>query len=399
MIKQIWKMAWSAVRSNKIRTFLSMLGICIGVAALIVLVSIADGATSSVTDQISSIGSDYLTVRITDDKENPIRLEELNSLFDEKEIEAAAPFTRSSATAKTTMTSDTMQLYGTTGSYFEIMQQELFAGRFLKQTDVENHTSAIVLTYDTAVELFGYANVEGETFSLDGRTFTVVGVLSEETNTTTSLFGSSDEETVTLEGYIPYSTLSRLKETARSVSNVYISAVENVSMDEAQAAVEQALLSRLKNDEDAFSVQSQSEIMEAREEVSHTMSLLIGGIAAISLLVGGIGIMNIMLVSVTERTKEIGIRKAIGAGQGSILLQFLMEAVIVSLAGCLCGILFSIAALKIAGICMGDSMQLTMNGTVVWISVAFSCVIGVVFGLYPAKKAASKKPIDALRFQ
>lgn len=158
------------------------------------------------------------------------------------------------------------------------------------------------------------------------------------------------------------------------------------------------MLSRLDNDEDAFSIQSQFEVMETMQEVDNTMSLMMGGITAISLLVGGIGIMNIMLVSVTERTREIGIRKAIGAGRSSIMLQFLMESVIVSMAGCFAGIGFSWILLKIIGKFMNGNMTFTMNVQVVWIAVAFSGFIGIVFGLYPANKAARKKPIEALRY-
>ena len=169
-------------------------------------------------------------------------------------------------------------------------------------------------------------------------------------------------------------------------------------MEQAERKLEEILTGRFGNDDDAFSIQNQSEVMEAMEEVDHTMSLMLGGIAAISLLVGGIGIMNIMLVSVTERTREIGIRKAIGAGQGSIMLQFLLEALMVSMAGCMVGIGASFVVLKMIGKVMGSAMEVSMDGSVALLSVAFSGVIGIVFGLYPAQKAARKKPIDALRY-
>lgn len=158
------------------------------------------------------------------------------------------------------------------------------------------------------------------------------------------------------------------------------------------------MLERFEQDEDAFSVADQSEIMEAMSNVNNTMSLMIGGIATISLLVGGIGIMNIILVSVTERTREIGIRKAIGAGRGTIMLQFLIEALLVSLMGCLAGIGISWLILKITAVVMNNTMSFTMDMKVVWLSVTFPVLIGVLFGLYLANKAASKKPIDALRY-
>ena len=404
MIGQTWKMAWSAVFANKMRTFLTMLGIIIGVAALVILVSIADGATTSVSDSISSIGSNYLTVQISDDKENPLRLSEFSELLKGDAIEAAAPIGRTSVTGKSGYTSGTMTIYGTTGSYFEIMDTELATGRLLKKTDVDNNSYVIVITSDTAVEFFGRSDVEGETLSLNGKSFKVVGVLSANESTQKSAgfmaSSSSDESTqsVTLEGYIPYSTLTRIGENTLDITQFYVSSADEESMERAETEVEQIMLKRLSNDEDAFAITNQSEVMEAMQEVSNTMSLMLGGIAAISLLVGGIGIMNIMLVSVTERTKEIGIRKAIGAGRGSIMVQFLMEAVIVSLAGCLAGIGFSWVALKVISRFMEDVMSFDMNMTVVWIAVIFSAVIGVIFGLYPANKAARKKPIDALRY-
>lgn len=406
MIWQTCKMSWSAICFNKLRSFLTMLGIIIGVSALIVLVSIADGASSSVSEQISDMGASYLTVRITDDKENPVRMGEFTQLMQDEALEAAAPFGRTSLTAKSGYTSGTMSLTGTTGSYFDIMNLELSSGRNLKQTDIDNHSLVVIVSADTAVEFFGRADAVGETLSLDGKSFLVVGVLSEDNSSLTSLqtmtSASSDEasetETVTLEGYIPYSTLTRMADNLLDITQFYVSSKDTESMDKAKNAVEKIMLERLEGDEDAFSVTDQSEIMSAMEGVDDTMSLMLGGIAAISLLVGGIGIMNIMLVSVTERTREIGIRKAIGAGRGGIMLQFLLEALMVSMMGCLAGIGISFVILKIIGQVMKDTMSFQMDIRVVWVSVIFSLFIGVIFGMYPANKAACKKPIDALRY-
>ena len=406
MIFQSMKMAWHAVVSNKLRSFLTMLGIIIGVVALIVLVSIANGATSSVTDQISSMGSSYLTVTITDDKGNPLRLKELSDFCEPEEVDEVAPVSWTSVTAKTSYSNGTMTLTGTTGSYADIQGLELFSGRFLKQTDIDNNSYVVVITKDTATELLGRVDAVGESIKLNGKSFLVVGVLSDSTSMTqgaavTSSSDSDDSDSssssVQLEGYIPFSTMTRLADNVLDVTMFYASGTDEDSLEPAENALTELLMERFGEDEDAFSIVDQSEIMEAMSSVTNTMSLMIGGIAAISLLVGGIGIMNIMLVSVTE-SREIGIRKAIGAGRETIMLQFLIEALLVSLMGCLAGIGLSWVILKVAAVVMKNSMSFTMDMKVVWLSVAFSVLIGVLFGLYPANKAASKKPIDALRY-
>ena len=407
MIFQSMKMAWHAVVSNKLRSFLTMLGIIIGVVALIVLVSIANGATSSVTDQISSMGSSYLTVTITDDKENLLRLKELSDFCEPEEVDEVAPVSWTSVTAKTSYSNGTMTLTGITGSYADIQGLELFSGRFLKQTDIDNNSYVVVITKDTATELLGRADAVGESIKLNGKSFLVVGVLSDSSSLTqgSAVTGSSDSDdsdssssSVQLEGYIPFSTMTRLADNVLDVTMFYASGADEDSLEPAENALTELLMERFGQDEDAFSIVDQSEIMEAMSGVTNTMSLMIGGIAAISLLVGGIGIMNIMLVSVTERTREIGIRKAIGAGRGTIMLQFLIEALLISLMGCLAGIGLSWLILKAVAVLMDDSMSFTMDMKVVWLSVAFSVLIGVLFGLYPANKAASRKPIDALRY-
>ena len=241
MMAQTWKMAWTAVFSNKLRTFLTMLGIIIGVAALVILVSIANGATNSVSDSISSIGSNYLMVRISDNKDQPLRLSEFQKLIQGDSIDATSPVGRSSVTAKSGYTSESMNLYGITGGYIDIMHLELTSGRNMKMTDVDNSSYVIIITADTAVEFFGHSNVVGEEISLDGRAFQIIGVV-EKSDSTTSMSNmmnnSGDEESVTLEGYIPYSTLTRMGSNSLDISMFYVASSNEESMEQTEMEVE-----------------------------------------------------------------------------------------------------------------------------------------------------------------
>ena len=391
MIRQSMKMAWKSIISNKMRSFLTMLGIIIGVMSLVVLVSMAGGTSESVSNQIASMGSNMLTVTIKDDKGTPMKLEDVEKLTKKKAIAEAAPVAQSSVTAASTYSDETAIIYGTTGSYADIQELELYEGRFLKMTDVENHTNVAVVNAGLAINVMGRMDVVGETISLDGIDYQIIGVLTADANDTTT--------TENYEAYIPYTSLIRLTDDVSSdISGFCVSATSEKSLDDAEEAVTDAMMERFEQDEDAFTVINQSTVMETMESVNQTMQLMLGGIAAISLLVGGIGIMNIMLVSVTERTREIGIRKAIGAGRGVIMMQFLIEALMLSMIGCGLGILFSwITILLISNV--GDAdVTYQMSMKVVWIAVAFSIFIGVVFGIYPANKAARKKPVDALRY-
>lgn len=393
MVFQSVKMAWKSIASNKMRSFLTMLGIIIGVVSLVVLVSLVSGATTSVTDEINSLGSNLLTVSISDDKGKPMTLADVNALMDEEDIALTAPGASLNVTGKYGSTSDSVMVTGTTAAYSMIQGLQLKYGRFLKTTDVEQANYVAVVNSTLAEELVGYTSCVGKTISLNGMHFTIVGVLDDDDSSSlTSMMGDQ------LIAYIPYTTAIRVSNSVSTkVTSFYVTSTSEDSMDATEETVTRLMMDRFNEDEDAFSITNQSEIMDALSSVTGTLSLLLGGIAAISLLVGGIGIMNIMLVSVTERTREIGIRKAIGAGRGTIMLQFLIEALTISLLGCLIGIGLSGAILAIVNAVGGVAYGL--NSTVVMISILFSMGIGILFGLYPANKAATMLPIDALRFE
>ena len=394
MIYQSFKMAVKAIAGNKMRSFLTILGVVIGVVAIVVLVSIGQGANSSVVESIEGMGTNLITANINARRMNPIDLDSLNELAQNEAISYVAPIASVSGTVKAgTTTYDDGVVQGTTPGYESIRNWTVAEGRFLQQPDIDNRSFVAVIGSEAATEMYGTTHAVGETFSLNGYTITVVGVL-EAVGSGAS--GSNDNQIL-----IPFTLAQRLSNQT-SISSFYVSAASSAQVEQAQAAVESYLEKAFENYNTRsfgtqYSVFNQTEMLSTLSETTNTLTLMLGGIAAISLLVGGIGIMNIMLVSVSERTREIGIRKAIGAARGNILTQFLIESLVVSLMGGLLGLAISVAAVKALAPVL--QMTLTIPVNVAWMAIAFSVFIGVVFGMYPANKASKLRPIQALHYE
>ena len=410
-IMQTISMAFKAIGSNKVRSFLTMLGVIIGVMSVTVLIAIGQGTTASVTESISSMGTNLLTVNIStrsvgmgmtgfgnnrNNRNNRmggsskgtviLKLDEILTLEQEETIAYVSPVATGSLTVKAGSVNTSASITGVLPAYAQIINQGVQSGRYIIDADVDNRSAVCVIGPDLAEDLFGNTNVVGNTMHVNGRKFKIVGVLESKG---TSMSGSSDESLV-----LPFTLAQRMLEST-SISSIYISATDSNSVSKAQSVVERFLYKKYQN-ESTYSVMNQTEMLETASETSKTLSLMLGGVAGISLLVGGIGIMNIMLVSVTERTREIGIRKAIGAKRANILLQFLIESVVISGMGGVLGLVLGYGLMSVLENYMG--MTVSASAGVAQLAIGFSMAVGVIFGLYPANKASKLKPIEALHY-
>lgn len=385
-LTQAIKMALSSVMSNKMRSFLTMLGIIIGVMAVTLLISIVQGATKSITDQLGSLGGTNLICYIS--KESPkLSLEDVMNLEKEESIGSVAAYVNNKATATAAGKQYDADITGITSKYLDMKSNKVEQGRGILDIDNEYRLNVCVVGTEVANQLFGQTNVIDETIRISGKDYRIVGVMEET--------GANAMSTTDSYIYIPFTNAQRLF-SSTGVTTFDATATSN---DQVESA-EKKLNSYLKGiyGEDNYQVINMGSIIDMIKQIYDTMSYLLGGIAGISLLVSGIGIMNIMLVSVTERTKEIGIRKAIGAQKSDIIIQFLIESVVLSLMGGMIGMLLSVGILGIVNLFM-TSVHFTITLSVAVIAMLFSVGVGVIFGIYPANKATKLKPIDALRFE
>lgn len=384
------KMALKSIISNKLRTFLTMLGIIIGVSSVIIMVSLGEGTTVQIKENIESMGSNQLTINIRgSENADKISYDEIINLKGIKGVKSVSPIINSSSAIKYgSNTVDSVTMYGVNEEYQTVQGYELSQGRFIVPLDIEGRQKVVVLGSDTADELFEENNPIGENIKVNGTDYTVVGILESKG----SSFGQSKDEVI----LIPISTAIRALKSS-GIQTIYVQAESPDTVDEVEAELESFLLGKLDNDEDNYRLFNQTDMLETLDEVTQTMALMLGGIAGISLIVGGIGIMNIMLVSVTERTREIGIRKAIGAKRRSILVQFLIESSVISGFGGIIGVIGSYIIIYL----LQKYASLTASTPlyIVLIAFSFSLAVGIFFGLYPANKASKLKPVDALRYE
>jgi putative ABC transport system permease protein len=402
----IIKVAFRALGRNKLRSALTMLGIIIGVGAVIAMVSIGQGAQQTVQDQIRSIGTNVLFVWPGSLNSNGVRLGAgaSNSLTEEDvdaierdcpSVAAASPVVRSSAQIVFGDQNWFTQVQGTNEKFSQIRDWQVQEGEFFTASDVRTAARVIVLGRTVANNLFLGADPIGQMVRLHNLPFRVLGILAPKGQ---SGMGQDQDDTTV----VPYTTVQKklIGQMIPHINAVMISCVSSDATYLAQKQITDLLRQRHRirsGEPDDFMVRNLTDVAETANETNQVMTLLLGSIAAVSLIVGGIGIMNIMLVSVTERTREIGIRMAIGARPSYIRMQFLMESVVLSLSGGLIGVLGgTILAFSISHVLDWPTLVSTLS---IFVSFCFAAIVGIFFGFYPAHKAASLDPIEALRYE
>ena len=388
-IKQAASLALKSIMSNKLRSFLTMLGIIIGVASVIILVSIVNGLTSNVVSIFDELGTNLITVNVGGRGSNrsvdPSDMQEIVNNNTDCLMYVSPNVTLTGTVKSDSDSLDNKTVTGVSEDFDEIRVLTVENGRFFTYMDVADKSRVCVIGTYLQKELFDGQNALGESIKINGKKFEVVGVLEEKAD---SEEGSSDDVI-----YIPYTIAQKMSWNGR-VTMYFFSATDTDHSEKAVSVIKSALYKVFQN-ENAYTVMAMAEMIDQINEITGMMSTALAGIAGISLLVGGIGIMNIMLVSVTERTREIGIRKSLGATPWDIMSQFVVEAITTGALGGVIGILLGVA-ISFAVTLFNISSKISFPAIV--ISFSFSVIIGIVFGYFPAKKAARLNPIEALRY-
>jgi putative ABC transport system permease protein len=398
-----FEVAINGIKANKMRSSLTMLGIIIGVAAVIIMISVGQGASKRISDQISSMGSNLLMVypgsssgpmRGAGGSVNSLTLEDAEAIGELSLVAKSVPELSTSGNVQYGNQTWTSTVDGTTPEMQDIKEWELSSGYYFTDEDVASAGMVAVIGSTVSENLFSSGiDPVGERITINKLAFTVIGVLESKG---AAMMGQDQDDMI----YVPISTVQTRMSGTNYVRTINVQAESEKSMSYVQTNIEELLRERHRIADTAdndFNVRNLTSVLEAMETATGTMTMLLASIAAVSLLVGGIGIMNIMLVSVTERTKEIGLRMAVGATESNIRNQFLVESLVLCLAGGFAGILVGMLGASLISKFAGWSTYVTFYS--ILLSAGFSAMIGIFFGYYPAKKASSMDPIEALRFE
>ncbi len=391
---ELLRLALARLRTSRLRAALTMLGVIIGVASVVALVGVGQGTTSNITNRLSSLGTNLLTVSPTGGGASggTLTLEDADAIGELASVAGVAPEVSTSLLVQAGDESTTTTIVGTTPAYPAVRAFEVWQGTFLTDVSVDHDLRVAVLGASTATDLGLGASDIGSEISIAGIPFRVIGILQAKGG---SGFQDPDDQVM-----VPVGVVQKYFVGGDTVRTIGVSVAQADQMTATKAELTALLRDRhdlAADDDDDFNVFDQTQLLEAASSITSTLTLLLGGIASISLVVGGIGIMNIMLVSVRERTREIGIRKAVGARGRDILAQFLVEALTLSLLGGLIGILVGLGVSALIGQLAGWGFS--FNPATVAAAVVFSLVVGVVFGVWPARQAARLDPISALRYE